>query len=215
VTLELDADGHPGLRFEPGQFAWLRHAAFAVDDHPFSLSSGAGAVRRPRFTVRALGDFSSALRELRVGDQLLVDGPHGEAFSDAHAVAGRVLVAAGIGITPAVSVVRTAAERGDPRPLLLFYGSRRQEDVTFWAELHDLQRRLPNLRVVYALSRPSPGWVGERGRLREDLLRRHLPTDVSGWSALLCGPAAMVGELSVALRRLGVPASAIQAEGFD
>jgi predicted ferric reductase len=217
VTLELAPDGHEGLRFQAGQFARLRAAdcLYGMEEHPFSLSSSAQRPDRPAFTVKALGDFSASLAELSVGTQVLVDGPHGEGAHEAPATRGRLLVAAGIGITPALSVIRTAAERGDPRPIVLVYGSRRWVDVTFREELTQLQRRLPALRVVHVLSRPEPLWIGERGRVGTDVLQRHLPGDVALWSALVCGPAAMVAEVSLALRRLGVPPAAIQAEGFE
>jgi NAD(P)H-flavin reductase len=146
---------------------------------------------------------------------VLVDGPHGEGVHDTRGVRGRLLVAAGIGITPALSVIRTAAERGERRPLLLLYGSRRWADVTFREELEGLERRLPNLRVVHVLSRPEPGWRGEQGRLGAAILRRHVPRDVAGWSALVCGPPAMTAEAAATLQRLGVPPAAIQAEGFE
>jgi ferredoxin-NADP reductase len=144
-----------------------------------------------------------------------VDGPHGEAAHDPPAVRGRLLVVAGIGVTPALSVIRTAAERGDPSPLVLVYGSRRWADVTFRDELSALQRQLPQLRVVHVLSRPETGWLGERGRIGEAVLRRCVPTELAGWSALICGPATMVSESAIALQRLGIPAAAIQAEGFE
>jgi predicted ferric reductase len=217
VTVELGPDGHRGLHFEPGQFARLRaaHCLYGMDDHPFSLSSSAQRPDRPAFTVKALGDFSGSLSDLCAGTEVLVDGPHGEAVHDARAVRGRLLVAAGIGITPALSVLRTAAERGDRRPHLLLYGSRRWADVTFREEIAELERRLPELRVAHVLSRPEPGWRGDRGRLGEEVLRRHAPRDVARWSALVCGPAAMVADASFALQRLGVPRAAIQAEGFE
>ena len=217
VTVELAAQGHRGLRFEPGQFARLRagHCHFGIDDHPFTLSSSAESSDRPSFTVKALGDFSASLGDLPVGTEVLVDGPHGEGAHDRPAVRGRLLLAAGIGITPAVSVLRTAADRGERRPLVLVYGSRHWEDVTFREELDDLAGNLPNLRVVHVLSRPGPGWDGERGRIGEEILRRHVPSDLAGWSALACGPPAMVAEAAAVLRRLGVPPTAIQAEGFE
>jgi predicted ferric reductase len=217
VTLELAARGHAGLRFEPGQFARLRaaHRPYGMDDHPFSLSSSAQSPSRPAFTVKALGDFSSSLAGVGVGTEVLVDGPHGEGVHDTRAVQGRILVAAGIGITPALSVLRTAAERGERRPILLLYGSRRWSEVTFREELEDLERRLPNLRVVHVLSRPERGWAGEEGRVGGALLRRHAPRDLAGWTALICGPPAMVAVASAALQRLGMPHTAIQAEGFE
>ncbi len=47
--------------------------------------------------------------------------------------------------------------------------------MTFREELDDFERYLPNLQVVYVLSRPEPGWHGERGRIRGSLLRRYAP----------------------------------------
>lgn len=95
---------------------------------------------------------------------------------------GRLLLAAGIGITPALSVLRTAADAGESRPLLLLYGSRHWSDVTFRKELDELERQLRNLRVVHVLSRPEPGWHGERGRVGAELLRRSAPADLPRWA---------------------------------
>jgi predicted ferric reductase len=217
VTVELQADGHGGLRFAPGQFARLRpaHRPYGLDDHPFTLSSSADLPERPAFTVKALGDFSGSVGRLAIGTEILVDGPHGEAIDAPRAGQGRLLLAAGIGITPAMSVLRTAAHRGDRRPLLLLYGSRRWADVTFREELADLERRLANLRVIHVLSRPDPAWQGERGRIDEALLRRYAPPDPDTWSALVCGPPAMVSDASRALVRLGMAPTAVQAEGFE
>jgi predicted ferric reductase len=217
VTLQLEADEHPGVRFAPGQYARLRPAAapYSLDDHPFTISSGANRPDRPAFTVKALGDFSASLADLRPGAEILVDGPHGEGFHDGRRRRGRLLIAAGIGITPAISVLRTAAERDDQRPLVLVYGSRSWEDVTFREELAALERRLPNLRVIHALSRPHPGWRGERGRVGAQLLADVAPRDIAAWSALVCGPPAMVAEVQLGLLRLGMPLAAVQAEGFD
>jgi ferredoxin-NADP reductase len=185
VTLELAPDGHRGLRFAPGQFARVR-----------------------------AGDFSSAIATLAPGTRVLVDGPHGEAAQPTSRRGGLLLLAAGIGITPALSVIRTAAERGEQRPLLLLYGNRRWAEVTFREELDELRWRMPHLQVVHVLSRPEDGWMGERGRLGAETLRRHAPADVARWNALICGPPGMVAATSSELRRLGMPSGAIQAEGF-
>lgn len=216
VTLELEAAGHGGVRFRPGQFAWLKLAGrpYGMDDHPFSLSSSAERPQLPTFTVKAVGDFTDGVAALQPGTELLVDGPHGVGVPDDRSVRGRLLLAAGVGITPVMSVLRTAAERGEQRPLVLVYGNRRWEDVAFREELVDLERTLPNLRVVHVLSQPHEGWTGERGRICEELLRRHAPADLTGWNALVCGPPGMVASVSAAVRRIGLAQSAIHAEGF-
>jgi predicted ferric reductase len=186
-----------------------------MDDHPFTLSSSANRAGRPAFTVKALGDFSTSLAGLCVGTEVLVDGPHGEAAHAPPSIRGRLLLAAGIGITPALSVIRTAAEQGERRPLLLIYGSRSWADVTFREELDHLESLLPNLRVVHVLSRPDSGWQGERGRVGHEVLLRHAPPDLTRWCALACGPPSMVAEAALTLRSLGMPQAAIQAEGFE
>lgn len=216
VSVELEAAGHDGVRFLPGQFAWVKPAGspYGMGDHPFSLSSSAERPQLLTFTVKAVGDFTHDVARLEPGAELLVDGPHGAGVPDERCVRGRLLLAAGVGITPIMSVLRTAAERGDRRPMVLVYGNRHWENVAFREELVELERLLPGLRVVHVLSRPHPGWDGERGRIDEDVVRRHAPADHDGWSALVCGPPGMVAAASAALRRLGLPQSAIQAEGF-
>jgi predicted ferric reductase len=219
VTIELAPHRHGGLRFQPGQFARLRasHSPYGMNDHPFTISSSADRPDRPSFTVKALGDFSASIARIRIGDEVLIEGPHGEGLDDqpASGSAGRLLVAAGIGITPIVSVLRTAVARDDSRPHLLLYGNRYWADVTFREEVADLERLLPNLHVVHTLTQADPAWNGERGRVGGSLVRRYAPADIARWSALICGPSAMVAGTVLDLRRLGMPQGQIQAEGFD
>ncbi len=69
TTLALRADGHRGHRFRPGQFAWLKlaEARHALVEHPFSYSSSACRPERPAFTIKAYGDFTSRVPQLRAG----------------------------------------------------------------------------------------------------------------------------------------------------
>jgi 3-phenylpropionate/trans-cinnamate dioxygenase ferredoxin reductase subunit len=214
VTLALRADGHDGLRFTPGQFVWLKlaHAPYALSEHPFSLSGAAGDPARPRVTVKALGDFTARARSLRVGTRVLLDGPHG-AYRPALPDAGYVLVCAGIGITPAMSVLRTLAQDGDRRPVLLVDGNRTWEDVTFREELDELRGRLA-LDVVHVLSRPGDDWAGERGRVDERLLARVLPDDAAARNVLVCGSPAFADDVARALTALGVPPAHLHVERF-
>jgi predicted ferric reductase len=216
VTLQLRASGHRGLRFEPGQFAWLRtsECVYGMDEHPFTLSSGADEPERPAFTVKALGDFSASVATLSRGSKVLVDGAHGEGFDPSRSTDGLFLIAAGIGITPAMSVLRTVAGQNGSGPIELVYGSRYWQDVTFREELAELDRELPNLRIVHVLSRPTPNWPGEVGRIDGPLLRRSAPANVARWNALVCGPPALVQIAERTLLDLGMPPRAIQAEGF-
>ncbi len=214
VTVELEADGHAGAPFRPGQFAWLKHAGspLSMVEHPFSFSSSADRPDLVEFTVKRVGDFTDAMRRLEPGSAVLLDGPHGS-FQPHDHDRGYVLVAGGVGITPAMSLLRTLADAGDRRPVELVYANRSWEGVTFRDELRALEDRL-DLRVTHVLSDPHESWAGPRGRVDAALLKRVLPADLSGWRCLVCGPAGLSIQAGQALVALGVPRAAVHVERF-
>jgi ferredoxin-NADP reductase len=112
-----------------------------------------------------------------------------------------------------MSLLRTAADRADPRAFVLFYANRRLEDVTFAEELEHLRQRL-DLRIVHVLSQPPEPWTGEQGRITADLLQRHAPDDLSRWDFFLCGAAAPVDAGITALSEIGIPPEHVHAERF-
>ena len=206
-----DGRGHP---FEPGQFAWLRlsdeRTRFA--EHPFSYTSSAEDPSRIVFTIRAYEGFSARVAGLPIGTRFHVDGPHG-AFRFRARAKGALLLAYGIGITPSMSILRTAADRADPRSFVLFYANRRLQDRTFAEEIDQLRERL-DLRIVHVLSQPPAHWTGERGRITVDLLQRHAPEDLSRWDFFLCGAPAPVDAGITALSQIGIPPEQVHAERF-
>jgi predicted ferric reductase len=215
-TLALSPVGHSGLRFEPGQFAWLivGRSPFALTQHPFSFSSSAGSAGPIEFTIKSRGDFTGTIGAVAPGTRAYVDGPYGLFTIERHPGPGFVLVAGGVGITPLISMLRTHADRGDPRPVTLFYGNREWESVTFREEIEALRGRM-NLRVVHVLERPPEGWTGERGLITADLLRRHLPDGREGLRYFVCGPVPMMDALEGALASLGVPDARVVTERFE
>jgi predicted ferric reductase len=180
-TLVMEPEGHAGFRFTPGQFGWLTvwGSPFKITGHPFSFSSSAEAAGgKVEMTIRNLGDFTSALRDLPAGQRVYLDGPYG-AFTIGNPADMHVLIAGGIGITPMMSMIRTLADRGDRRPVILLYGNKDWESITFREELEALKARL-NLTVVHALSDPPVDWTGEQGHINAAVsngtCRRHTPT---------------------------------------
>lgn len=214
ATLELQADGHDGLRFTPGQFAWLKlaDAPYALSEHPFSLTGSAERPGRPQLTVKALGDFTAAAQRLEPGTRVLLDGPHGR-VAPALPDAGWIALAGGIGITPVMALLRTLADREDPRPVLLVYANRDWEQVTFREELDLLQERL-ELQLVHILSRPPEGWTGETGRLDAETLQRLLPPDASERNILVCGGPGFTETAEGALRLADIPRAHVRVERF-
>ena len=214
TSLHLQADGHPGQRFWAGQFAWIRLAddRTSLAEHPFSYASSARRSDRPAFAIRAQRGFTARVPELAVGTGVLVDGPHGTFRPDPGST-GMLLVAGGIGITPAMSILRTAWDDGSPCRYLLLYSGRTLDALTFLDHFEVMRLRL-DLEVVPVLSNPPAGWPGERGRIRSDLIDRHLPGDVRCWQFTVCGPPGLVDSTCLALAELGIPPERVHAERF-
>lgn len=215
-TLVLAPEGHPGLRFQAGQFAWLSigDSPFALREHPFSFSGSAEQPQRLEFTIKELGDFTRRIREVKPGQRVYVDGPYGAFCSDRHPTPQPVFIAAGIGIAPIMAMLRTLADRRDPRALLLIYAYHTWERLTFREELDALRERL-NLQLVTVLWEAPQGWSGETGMLTEELLGRHLPAEREGLQCFICGPVPMITLTERALHRLGVPITHTHSELFD
>jgi ferredoxin-NADP reductase len=111
-------------------------------------------------------------------------------------------------------MVRTLADRGDRRPVTLFYAASDWTRVVFRDELDALQARLA-LDVVYVFERPAPEWTGERGFITAEMLQRRLPPGYSSYDAFVCGPLPMMASLERILLGIGMPADRIHTERFQ
>jgi predicted ferric reductase len=217
LTLSLEPAYRHGGRpfsFRAGQFAWILPSRnpFTPTYHPFSISSSAHASRL-EFTIKRVGGFTGSMRQLRVGDRVYVDGPHGSFTLESHPGMGYVFMAAGVGVTPFLSMLSTLADRGDQRPCWLFLGNRYEDQVTGVRQLARLQGRL-NLRVVHVISRPSEQWNGDRGRIDAALLDRHLPLERRSLQYFVCAGADMVASVEETLHGLGIPGDSVHSEKF-
>ena len=216
-TLVLEPQDHKGMRFSAGQFAWLTlgESPFHVREHPFSFASSAEPNKPLEFTIKAVGDFTSTIKDRRPGEIAYLDGPYGVFSMDRYPMSpGFVYIAGGVGIAPIMSMLRTQADRRDPRPLLLIYGNKDWENVAFREELDELQKRL-TLQLVHVLTEPPTDWGGERGYIDEELLNKYLPANRNEVEYFICGPTPMRKAAEYALHQHRVPLKRVHSELFD
>ncbi|MDO5500439.1 MAG: ferric reductase-like transmembrane domain-containing protein [Propionibacteriaceae bacterium] len=220
-TLSLRPQGHPGLRFMAGQFAWISvdKSPFTLSDNPFSFSSSSERVGQVEFAISDNGDFSSQVKHLEPGTEVLLDGPFGTFDLDQHAgdperpAAGYVFIAGGSGVVPIMSILRTMHDRNDQTPSVLFHASDSREAATFREEIDTLDDRLM-LTVVPVVADPEPDYDGETGHVTKNVLERHLPEPLEGAQYFVCGPPVMIDAVWDALDSLGVPRAAIHTEHY-
>jgi len=218
-TIVLKPIGHPGIKFIPGQFAWLTawKSPFSDTEHPFSISSSACQLDTLFFSIKELGDFTKTIKLMKPGQRVYLDGPFGAFSVDRHPHAqGYNFIAGGIGITPIMSMLRTLKDRADMRPLFLIYANNRWDEVTFREEIDEIQKHL-NLKVVHVLRDPPPGWKGEQGFVSKDLLQRNISENScsNAYHTFICGPKPMMDSVEKSLAELGVLFGNFHSERFN
>jgi predicted ferric reductase len=218
-TLVLEPDGHDGLdRFMPGQFCWLTLGVspFRLREHPFTIASPPERLPRVELCIKPLGNFTTTVADVRPGTVAYLDAAYGVfSFERVRDAEGLVFIVGGVGVTPAMSMLRSLHARGDRRPLTLIYASTAWDEILFREELDSLASGL-DLEVVHVLSEPDDEWSGEEGFVTRDLLDRRLPAaDRLRRHYFLCGPKPMIDAAQQALADLGVPPERRQIEVFD
>lgn len=207
-------------RFRPGQYLTLRANVDGADlRRSYSICSGLdeGELRVAVKRV-AGGAFSNFIHDrLQPGDPIAVMTPAGQFTLPSGRGAARVVVAiaCGSGITPILSILETGLARAPRDRFILFYGNRTGRDIMFAEELARLKdRHLDRLSLTHVLSRERqevPVFHGRLDRERIALLLRGVPAIDH---ALLCGPAGMMDEATLALAARDVPPERIHREYF-
>jgi ring-1,2-phenylacetyl-CoA epoxidase subunit PaaE len=214
ITLAVPPDLTGEFAFAAGQSLTVRRGD---ERRTYSICARVGSA--PRIGVREVagGAVSGWLvRTLKAGDTLEVQAPGGTFTPDLSVPGRHVLIAAGSGITPMMSIAASVLAADDKSTVTLVYGNRRSDTVMFADEVADLKDAYPaRMQIVHVLSREPQEVELHSGRLDVSRLTALLPVtvDVAGvdqwW---LCGPFVMVTGAIEVLRELGVDASRIHRE---
>ena len=207
--------------FEPGQFLTLR-ATIAGEElrRSYSICSALGD-KELRVAVRRAegGRFSRFVNEaLWKGDRIDVAPPDGRFTAEIGAAAHYVFFAAGSGITPVMSIIRSALAANEGARATLVYGNRTTQSIMFRAALDEMKDRwLGRLSVFHVLSRESQEIAVLDGRIdaaKADLFASTIakPSEVDAY--FLCGPFGMIEETRSALIAAGADPKRIKAELF-
>lgn len=211
------------FRYTPGQHLTLR-TEIAGDEirrnysicsapHEGELRVAIKRVPRGAFSTWANGD-------IRAGQSIDVMPPHGSftwSFDPARS-ASYAAFAVGSGITPILSLVKTALREEPQSRVTLFYGNKTSGSIMFLDELADLKDRYIDRFQVYHFLTAEEGDIELfNGRLDADRLVRVFGTLVDPATldaAFICGPAAMMDATEAALAQAGMPADRILSERF-
>jgi len=209
VEIVMAPAGRP-IRFIPGQFVYVAFLDGPVrrESHPYTLAS-APSDHELKVVVKALGDYTGRLMDMNPGGRARVQGPHGGFCALLVPNIHQVWIAGGIGITPFLSMARTLDGPSAECAALevdLYYCVEKRDRAFLIDDLFEIADRHPRFRVI---------------PIRKDDLGRVTAADIEGVTPhlarndiFICGPPAMMRNLTSNLLDRGVPRRRIHSEEF-
>ena len=215
VTLVLKPNRHVGT-FQPGQHinvsAEVNGRRVTRSYSPSQVAKGKGTLS---ITVKKVdgGVLSQHLcHETRVGDVLELGAAFGDMTLPSQPRGPWLLLAAGSGITPMISLVRALADMNMPVDLSLIYWAKTRAELCFTQELRELAAKHPRFKLRLVLTREPERLIDEHeGRLNAHQLQSWVG-NLSAHQVYACGPAAFVSTA----RELAAPSALrFHAEAFS
>jgi ring-1,2-phenylacetyl-CoA epoxidase subunit PaaE len=225
LTLSVPQEKHDLFAFEPGQFVTLQAS---IDGQwvrrNYSICSSRQHYEKTKtfdvgIRVVPQGRFSSwAATQLNVGDVLSVMPPEGRFVSRLPSAKHRVGFAAGSGITPILSILRSTLEDDASSRFTLVYGNRQPSSVMFNEVLQDLKDRdTDRLTLINIWSRQIQEFELLQGHIDEAKVHALMQTLIPSHEVdevFVCGPSGMIEATVKALVQAGVGTELIRTEWF-
>ena len=224
VMVDADEGGRP-WDYWAGQYLTFRFDN--ITDKPivrsYTMSSSPNQLETCAFTVKRVekGLISNWLCDhVKVGDILRARGPIGRFIYEPEKDLGHlVMVAAGSGVTPFVSIMREFANKlgakGSPKKMSLLVSYRSRKDLILWEDLQSFTTK-SDCHVYVTLSRDDTTsnefW---QGRINQDMIECVVGKDFTNSTFMSCGPTAIMDLTGDVARAHGVPSEQIKTESFE
>lgn len=211
LVFEVPEQAREKFAYRPGQFLTLRIPSDRTGSvaRCYSLASSPFTDDLPKVTVKRTKDGYGSnwlCDNIKPGDQLEVLPPSG-VFTPADLDEDLLLCAAGSGITPVMSILKSALARGSGK-IVLLYANRDAESVIFATELRELAEKHPQRLVVVH-------WLETLQGLPTVIALSELLRPYTEYAAFMCGPKPFMDGVHDALTQLGVPRNRTHAEVFN
>jgi glycine betaine catabolism B len=205
--------GAEGERFEylPGQFMLLDLVIEGQSvSRCYSVSSSPSRPYVLEFTVKRVGLASNWLHEhVSEGFELTIMGISGS-FVYTGPQEKVLLLSAGSGITPMMSIARWISDMAHPVDVVFLHSARSPRDIIARSELMFLA--MQNLQVWFTVTEPEEGWSGLTGRVDRTMLMS-VP-DLLDRTVYVCGPEGFMTGARQTLMDLGLPPGQYHEESF-
>ncbi|MGE0762336.1 MAG: 2Fe-2S iron-sulfur cluster-binding protein [Bdellovibrionales bacterium] len=225
LVFQVPPENEKIFHFDAGQFLTLFLSIEGeIVPRSYSLCSSPAMDRELKVTIKRVAGGKGSnfiLDKVKVGDVIRVAPPAGHFFRPPTGKGPHhwVLCAAGSGITPIYSILKTVLMTEPESQVSLIFANRSPDLVIYARELEAWQNRFPQrLKIQHVFSQPPAGWSGLKGRcegeLLDTLLKNALPTDRKNCEAYLCGPDGFMSNLKAGLLGQGLSEAQVHIESF-
>lgn len=225
LTFTVPPEQAQRYRFQPGQFVTLfLETDGEVLPRSYSICSSPAIEKELKVTIKRVpgGRGSNFICDkIKVGDQVRVSPPSGRFYQPAKSPGPHhyFLAAAGSGITPIFSILKTVLLTEPQAKVTLIYGNRKLESIIYAKEIRAWQERMGDRLIVHhVLSQPPADWNGFSGRcegtLLQGLLLQTIPKSKDQFEAYICGPTAFMAAVQEGLKARGLTEAQIHTESF-
>lgn len=222
IALRVPTELQAQFEYMPGQ-----HLPFQLQldgkklRRTYSICSSADEPLEIGVRVQSGGRFSEyAANVLAVGDEIEVMPPSGQFKLELEANNAKDYVgfAAGSGITPIISMIKSVLLNEPNSRFILFYGNRKQSTTMFIEDLYALKNQyMQRLQLNFVFSQEEQEFEPMAGRLDGDKVRelyKHFGAGLAATDCFVCGPDTMIRDVTEALVDLGMYESHVHSERF-
>jgi ring-1,2-phenylacetyl-CoA epoxidase subunit PaaE len=224
LVLEIPEALKKQFHYQAGQFvSFFLNINGEYIARSYSLSTSPLVDQEFKVTVKKVegGRGSTFLCEkVKEGDELLTTPPAGQFFKPSLEARGvhYFLFAAGSGITPVYSIMKTVLKASSLNHVTLVFCNRNESSIIYKNELEQWAKENPTrLDVLHVLSKPNDGWEGHTGRISRTIINEVIEMPDSGPTAreyFLCGPSDFMHTVKNGLIESGVDKDLIRIEDF-
>lgn len=210
------------ISFKPGQFIQLKTPLYEGNsEEVYRAYSIASAPRENNMVELLIGYVPNGIcttyvhKHLKIGDEVQLNGPHGDFYYDEDSDNDMIMVAAGTGMAPILAILKYMEEHDIKRKATFYFGAKTPEDLFFLDYFKHLEETLYDFEFVPTLSRVTDEhqWTGAQGRVNT-IIEEQLDSGENK-EAYLCGNPKMISSMIAALTSKGVLENLIYFDEFE
>ncbi len=221
MHLILDLPAGETIDFKPGQYIQILVPEYENSEEDiYRAYSMAGAPSNNTQIELFVGLVSNGVastyvhHHLKVGDDFTIIGPFGD-FYYMDNEREMIMVATGTGMAPIMSILRHMQENQIDRKCTFFFSSRKKEDLFMMDKLAELERDLPNFKLICSLTGATKADKWEGDTIRVDAMITKYLENGDDKEAYMCGSPRMITSAAESLMAVGVDEALIYYDKFE